>query len=383
MSEVRTSHGRSPDVVVIGGGIVGVACAAHLAAAGRRVQVFEIEAIAAGASGRNSGVVQHPFDPVFVALHVETLALYRDLEAATGGAFRLPAAPVGLLAVTPDDDAARRLAGSLAIQHPQLRPTFLAATEVRMLEPSIAPGIAACRLDIGYPVAPAAATRAYADRAEALGVTFTVGVGARPWIENGALRGVQTSTGERVAAQDVVVAAGPWTPAVVDPTGGWRPIRPLWGVVVAVGLAAPPVHVLEEAEIDIEPGPDKGEPGHAFSLVTATGASSLGSTFLDDQPDAVATVPSLVERGRRFVPEIATAKLGAARVCARPLSLDGRPLLGRAPGNEGLWIAAGHGPWGISTGPASGRLIAELVTGVVDAPPPELDPARFGSISAG
>jgi glycine/D-amino acid oxidase-like deaminating enzyme len=383
MSEVRTSRDRAPDVVVIGGGIVGVACAAHLAAAGRRVRLFEIEAIAAGASGRNSGVVQHPFDPVFVALHLETLALYRDLEAATDGAFRLPAAPVGLLAVTPDDDAARRLAASLAIQHPQLRPTFLDAAAVRSLEPSIAPGIAACRLDIGYPVAPAAATRAYADRAQALGVEITVGVGARPWIVEGVVRGVQTSSGERVAAPDVVVAAGPWTPSIVDASGHWRPIRPLWGVVVAVALAAPPIHVLEEAEIDIEPGPDKGEPGHAFSLVTAAGASSLGSTFLDDQPDAAATVPSLVERGRRFVPEVGTATLGAARVCARPLSLDGRPLLGRAPGVDGLWIAAGHGPWGISTGPASGRLIADLITGALDAPPPELDPARFGPLAAG
>jgi glycine/D-amino acid oxidase-like deaminating enzyme len=70
-------------------------------------------------------------------------------------------------------------------------------------------------------------------------------------------------------------------------------------------------------------------------------------------------------------------------VCARPLSLDGRPLLGRAPGVDGLWIAAGHGPWGISTGPASGRLIADLITGALDAPPPELDPARFGPLAAG
>ncbi len=272
---------RAPDVVVIGGGIVGAASAAFLAAAGRRVHLVELEALAAGASGRNSGVVQHPFDPVLAALHVETVALYRDLEAATDGAFRLPPVPVGLLSVTPDDDAARRLTAALAVEQPHLRPRYLGSDEVRALEPSIAPGIAACRLDIGYPVAPAAATRAYADRAAALGVSISVGVGAHPWVESGMVRGVETATGERLPAADVVVAAGPWTPAIVDPTGAWRPIRSSWGVVVAVDLGAPPVHVLEEAEIDIEPGPDKEEPGHAFSLVTAAGASSLGSTFLD------------------------------------------------------------------------------------------------------
>ena len=51
--------------------------------------------------------------------------------------------------------------------------------------------------------------------------------------------------------------------------------------------------------------------------------------------------------------------------------------LGRVPGIDGLWVAAGHGPWGISTGPASGRLLADLMDGRVAAPPSALDPARF------
>jgi glycine/D-amino acid oxidase-like deaminating enzyme len=64
-------------------------------------------------------------------------------------------------------------------------------------------------------------------------------------------------------------------------------------------------------------------------------------------------------------------------VCARPQSVDGRPLVGRVPELDGLWVAAGHGPWGISTGPASGRLVADLLDGRVSGPPPALDPDRF------
>ena len=163
-------------------------------------------------------------------------------------------------------------------------------------------------------------------------------------------------------------------------------------MVVTVEIADPPRHVLEEAEIDIEPAdgtveatryddaapPPSGEPAPAFSLVTAAGASSLGSTFLDDEPTAADWIPALVAHGARFVPAVATARLGAVRSCARPLSRDGRPLIGRVPWVDGLWVAAGHGPWGISTGPASGRLLADLVTGVLASPPEALDPARFG-----
>ena len=363
-----------PDVVVIGGGIIGVSAADHLAASGRRVVLFERGDIAAGASGRNSGVVQHPFDPVLVDLHLESVDLYRALDG-----FDLPDRPAGLLNVTHDVDGARRLATAIAASHPNLRPTFVSPDDMRRLEPSVADGVAACHLDIGYPVGPASATRAYAARAQRQGVDIRTGTAVTPWIEDGRSLGVVLADGVRVPAGDVLVAAGPWTPALVDPSGGWTPIVARWGVVVPVTLADPPGRVLEQAEISIEPGAeDDGETGHAFSLVTAEGSSTLGSTFLVDEPDATALVPALVRRGARFVPAIADASIGSPRVCARPQSLDGRPLVGPVPGVDGLWVAAGHGPWGISTGPATGRRIADLIDGDGAATPAALDPARFG-----
>jgi D-amino-acid dehydrogenase len=386
----------SPDVVVIGGGIVGVAAAAHLAEAGRRVLLVERDDLAAGASGRNSGVVQHPLDPDLIELHLETVALYRRLEATVGAdtGFRLPQAPSGLLNVTHDDVVARSLAARLRGLLPHLAPTYLAPDEARRLEPGLAEGVAACRLEIGYPVAPALATRAYAAWARALGVEIRIGASAGVGSEDGRVRAVRLDDGTVIATETVVVAAGPWTPEILDPSGRWRPIRPTWGVVLAVDLADPPRHVLEEADIRIEPddhhaagGDDSGADddaadggsGVAFSLITADGASSLGSTFLSAAPDPAAMIGAIVERGARFLPAIADSPRGAHRVCARPLSEDGRPLVGRVPGVDGLWVAAGHGPWGISTGPASGRLVADLVTGRAAAPPASLDPARFGS----
>ena len=65
------------------------------------------------------------------------------------------------------------------------------------------------------------------------------------------------------------------------------------------------------------------------------------------------------------------------RACARPLSADGLPLLGRAPGRDDVFVAAGHGPWGVSLGPASARLVADLVLGRAAGLPAAFDPSRF------
>jgi glycine/D-amino acid oxidase-like deaminating enzyme len=370
------------DVAVIGAGIVGVSVAEELAAAGAAVTIYEATAVAAAASGRNSGVVQYPLDPVLEELHLRTLERYRRLATENPDTFRMAPEPSGLMLVGRDADRLRAMTEELAATHPHLRAAFLAPGEVTRLEPAIAEEIGACRLAVGYPVAPASATRAIAARAERAGAKIVIGEGARPRFEAGRATGVEVD-GRLEGAGAVVVAAGPWSPEVIDPSGTWRPIRRLWGVVVQVELAEPPGHVLEEAGVDIEPGAAPVEVGRAvaspdFSLVTAGGVSSLGSTFLPDEPDRDSLVPWLVAHGSTFVPAIASAPLGPSRACARPLSFDGRPLIGRVPGFEGLWIAAGHGPWGISTGPASGRLLADLVSGRVAAPPPALDPARFG-----
>jgi glycine/D-amino acid oxidase-like deaminating enzyme len=255
------------------------------------------------------------------------------------------------------------------------------------LDPALGSDLAACRLDIGYPVGPATATRAYAELAERLGARIVTRAEARLATRDGAAVGVDVG-GRRVDAAAVIVAAGPWTPVALGNDGdgrtdpSWPPIRRSWGVVATVDLARPPRHVLEEIDIDIEPedggdGSAARDSGFGFSLVTADGSSALGSTFLPEPPEPASVVDRLRDRGARYVPAIATAPVVATRACARPVSPDGRPLIGPVPGVRGAYVAAGHGPWGISTGPGTARLLADLVLGLLPAVPAALDPARF------
>jgi D-hydroxyproline dehydrogenase subunit beta len=353
------------DVAIVGAGIVGCALAAFLAETGASVLLVERDDVGAAASGRNSGLLQHPMDATLAPLFEESL---RHYGALAEHGFELPPEPHGVLVLAPSGDGLASELDALRRAYPELRPE--AVGDAAALEPAVAPGLAAMRLDTGHPVGPAAATRAFAARARAAGAELVTGAAAAP------AHGGVTVDGVRRTAGAVVVAAGPWTPALVDPSGGWRPIAPLWGVVAEVRLPAPPRHALEEAGIDqlVARGAD---PPPLFSLVTTGAVSALGSTFLTERPDPEALAPLLRERGVRFVPALATAPTGAVRACARPLSADGLPLLGRAPGRADVFVAAGHGPWGISLGPASARLVADLVLGRAAQPPAAFDPARF------
>ncbi len=126
-----------------------------------------------------------------------------------------------------------------------------------------------------------------------------------------------------------------------------------------------------------EPSADGG--GVDFSLVPLPGAAAVGSTFLPAEPDPAAWMEAILERASRYVPGVADAPIRGVRACARPQSDDGRPLVGMVPGRRDLYVCAGHGPWGISTGPASSRQVADLILGRRHAIPAELDPARFGA----
>jgi D-hydroxyproline dehydrogenase subunit beta len=379
---------RSVDVAVIGGGIAGVAVAAYLADDGLSVRLYERDAIAAGASGRNSGVVQHPFDPVMAALYRDTLTEYRRLGETLDGSFRLDDEPAGLLYVGHDPVAAGRAAHDWTEAWPASMPEVLAGRALTALEPALAADLVACRLAIGFPVEPAAATEAFAELARRRGVEVRIGGGpAWPAVSGGRAVGV-IRRGSMEPSGAVVVAAGPWTPETIDPTGAWRPIRRSWGVVAAVDIPGAPRHALEAIDISIEPGAESesatsGDPDDAveFSLAPAIDSSALGSTFLPDEPDPAAWVDVLRRVGSRYVPAIADARVIGLRLCARPVSLDGRPLVGRASWADGLWILAGHGPWGISTGPGSARLLARAILDPAAAQriPDALSADRFGS----
>jgi glycine/D-amino acid oxidase-like deaminating enzyme len=383
---------RQTDVVVIGGGIIGCAAAAMLADRGARVVLVERASIGAGASGRNLGAVQHPFDPVLARLHRESLTRYQALVGATDADWAIGSAPAGILLLHPDEASASAQASRLAATFPELAAQLVPAEDLVLLEPALAAGPSAVRVDTGYPIPPSSATAAWAALADQRGAIIEIGVGVtRVEVEAARAVGVVLDDGTGIGADAVLVAAGPWTPGIVDPGGAWRAIVPTYGVTVQLRLDdAAPHHILEEDDVDgvnrsaaataraeTIGGDAESEPPSLFSLASAGGVSTLGSTFLPAEPDAAQIEPVLLRRAAAFVPAIGGAEIVGRRMCARPQSVDGRPFIGPVPGTDGLFVCAGHGPWGISTGPASAAMVARaILDGTL--PPPELEAARIG-----
>jgi glycine/D-amino acid oxidase-like deaminating enzyme len=349
-----------PDLLIVGGGIIGCAAAAFAAERGARVVLLEGDEIGAGASGRNSGAVQHPFDRVLAELHHATRGIYDELSAADPAAFDFPRAPGGLFLLTDDLDAARQRIAELETEHPELRPQLLGEEDLRRQEPMVAGGWSAIRLDTGFPIPPEAATRAFAARARTAGADLQLGHRVQALGDGAAVTLVD---GTVLHAGAVLVAAGPWSGELLASSGGPAAIRPTYGVTLQINLLDGPRGVLEEGAVHTVNRPVEGEEAGVitFSMVNVRGTSTIGSTFLSWTPDPARMAPRLLENAARFVPAVAGAEIVQGRVCARPQSPDGRPFIGAVAGRRDTFVAAGHGPWGMSTGPASAAIAVDAI----------------------
>ncbi|MDE3134120.1 MAG: FAD-binding oxidoreductase [Acidobacteriota bacterium] len=350
------------DVAIIGAGIVGCSTAYFLARAGVAVTVYDAAGVAAGASGRNNGIVEHPYDAPSAPLFHESVELMRDWLGAA-----MPREPVGALLLADDERGAQALLEHYA-QFRELKPTLLDPDAARREEPLLAEGLWGCLLETGYPLNPADATNVAAERARRAGAEFVLGAAVS--LER-----------LRASGREVVVAAGASSTAVLGGLVRSDAVKPLWGVIVLVELPAGPRRPVIEGTVTR--GLTTGRITHEapFTLLPSPGWLAVGSTLIEGQePRAEDWGPRLLRQGARFVPSIEQARVRSALVCARPKSFDNRPILGRVPGEERLWLASGHGGRGMSLGAASGRLIADAIIAGSDAAiPAALGTARLSA----
>jgi D-amino-acid dehydrogenase len=81
----------------------------------------------------------------------------------------------------------------------------------------------------------------------------------------------------------------------------------------------------------------------------------------------------VLSQGLSLAPALATATIAEIRIGLRPMSPDGLPIIGRAPGLSNVYLCTGHGPSGLQLGPISGAAVASMVRGIT----PEIDLSPF------
>ena len=234
------------------------------------------------------------------------------------------------------------------------------------LEPSLAPVFARAIHwpDIASVSSPLKVTQAYAAHFTALGGLILTG-DARSLHRHGDRWRVETNEGG-VDAAEAVVAMGPWSQEVLDPLGLRLPLA------VKRGYHR---HYRPRGNATLKRPIVDTERGYALAPMEQGLRLTTGAEFTDrDAPPTPVQFDRLLDDARKLAP-IGEPVEAEPWKGARPCLPDMRPVIGRAPGQPGLWLDYGHNHFGLTLGPVSGRLLAEMMTGGT----PFCDPAPFAA----
>jgi D-amino-acid dehydrogenase len=236
----------------------------------------------------------------------------------------------------------------------------------RELEPALNPVFQAAVhwVEVASLSNPLAVTRAYATRFVALGGLVLNG-DARSLHRVGGRWRIDTSEGP-VDAEAAVIALGPWAPDVLAPRGIDLPLA------VKRGYHR---HFQVRGNASLERPVVDSENGYALAPMEQGIRLTTGAEFAErDAPPTPAQFRRVLPLAQALFP-LGEPVESNPWMGSRPCFADSLPVIGRAPGHPGLWLAYGHGHLGLSLGPVTGRLIAEMVTGEV----PFCDPAPYAA----
>ncbi|MBP2478108.1 glycine/D-amino acid oxidase-like deaminating enzyme [Crossiella equi] len=356
----------SPDVVVIGAGIIGAACAHALRRGGLRVEVVERDAPACAttASGEGNVLVSDKAPGPELALARESRRRWPEVLAelevdaeweAKGGLTVVTAEPAGLLAFA----QAQRAGGVVAevADDPwTLEPHLTRAVTAAVHYPEDAqlqPVLAATALLRGIPV------RAH---------TTVTGLGP----------GILHTTGGPIRCHSVVNASGPWAGEVSAALGAPIAIHPRRGVVL---VTSPQPELVRHKVYDGDYVNAVASDDAGLQTSTVVESTRAGTILIGSSRERVGFRPSLDTRvlstlaakAQALFPVLATVPVMRAYGGFRPYAPDHLPVIGQDPRLPHLWHATGHEGAGIGLAPATGDLLAALLLGTT----PRLDPAPF------
>ncbi len=354
------------DVVVLGGGSTGTSVAFQLAR--RRygkVVLVERDTVGAGPTSKSIGIIRlHYSHEPLVRLAARSLELFARFEELTGTVADFTRC--GFLLLAPEREM-RVLRANVELQHRLgIVSSVLAPQEIAALDPRLhLEGVVGAAWEPesgfadGYATAAgfaAAARRAGAEIWEAAPVQGLV-------VDGGRVRAVQTARGE-ISTPAVLVACGPWTPALLRPLGVDVPIQSARQQVVQL---APPA-AFGALAVVIE------DMAQGFYCRSEAGSTILAGVLEEEAEQIVS--PDAFNRGVDFdfverigrmwahrYPGAREAEVRRGYASLYDITPDWQPVVGAVDGVSGLYIAAGFSGHGFKLSPALGEVLAALIAG--------------------
>lgn len=347
------------DVLIVGAGIVGAACADALSARGMKVLVIELDTVGSGATAAGMGhLVAMDDNPAELALTARSLELWREFVAEHPEQHEY--SRCGTIWVAADDEElAAAQAKAVTMSAFGLSCEMLDPAALYQREPQLRPGLAGGLLVHGDGlVYPPKSARILMARAQSRGARLLTGE-----VRHIGDRSVQLADGTRLDADSVVLAAGSRSTALLPEL----PVQPKKGHVMVTDRYPGFVrHQLVELGYIKSAHAVSGD-SVAFNLQPRpTGQVLIGSSRQFDTTDLRAE-PQMMARMLRhacsFTPGLADLNILRCWTGLRAATPDGLPLIGPCSARRGLWLATGHEGLGITTSLATAELLAAQVLG--------------------
>lgn len=337
-------------VVVVGGGVIGLSVAYHLAEAGVGTVLLERGTLGSGASRATADVLRAYFagDPVSSALAVRSLAAYREFAARPGA--DLPLRQVGYLVLFTEPEQVTAFEADLPAQRAAgVEIELIDARAARRLNPLIGgdlPLLAAAWAPQAYVSDTAAIVAGYAAGARRAGARIRTGCPAL------AVSGGRVETpGGAITADAVVCAAGAWSAPLARSAGVDLPLPE---PVTQELLVTDPLEALPELPVTLDAA--------SRLLVRLRGDRLLiGMGYPDHDRDAWRA--GVAAQLAVTYPSLSGVRLHTAVTGARDASPDRTAFIGHRPGPPAFLYAAGFSGHGLCNAPAAGELVRDLYLG--------------------
>jgi 4-methylaminobutanoate oxidase (formaldehyde-forming) len=359
-----------PQVIIIGGGAVGLSVAYHLGKRGARdVVLLERNQLTSGTSWHAAGIVG-PLraTAAMTKLASHALELFPRLEAETGMSTGYRRTGGYWLARVPERmDELKRICA--VGRHMGLTPSIVAPKDVAVPQLDLKDHVGALMVPEDANVNPVDLCMAYARAARNHGVSIREGTGVRRiLVENGRTSGVELSDGSRMAADKVVLCAGAWSKKLADAAGVALPLQAVEHMYIVTehmpGLANP-FPVVRDLDTGIYVKGDAGRlviGGFEPDAKVWDAYGPEGDRAFLEMPEDWDQFAPFMEAALALVPQLATTGIQRFMNGPESFTADTRPYIGETPEADGLYVAAGMNSVGIMSSAGIGDVLADWIT---------------------